>query len=80
MAERETQPTVVPGCYVGVLSCGCAVAATVDRPEWKRDTARTIAEWIKDGLTVERWTVERVRADLGPCVHKTPPAEQVALL
>ena len=66
--------------YVGIKPCGCAVAAVVDRPEWAKDTAKDVARWVRDGLRVERWSVERVRAELRECVHKTRPAEQGALL
>ena len=34
----------------------CALCA--DRPEWKADTAKTIAEWVRDGMTVHRVSTE----------------------
>jgi hypothetical protein len=63
-------------CYVGIKSCGCAVAACVDRPELAKDTAKTIAKWIKDGLTIERKSVEWARANLFACKHES---KQLAL-
>lgn len=54
-------------CYVGFKACGCAVAAAVDNPAHRKDTAKSIAAWVKDGLTVERRTVEWVRENLRPC-------------
>lgn len=41
-------------CYIGRGSCGCVIAACVDIPACKKDTARDIASWIKQGMTVER--------------------------
>ena len=57
-------------CYIGMKPCGCAVTATVDKPEWKKETAESLAEWVKDGLTIERRTVEEARAILRRCRHK----------
>jgi len=54
-------------CYVGRKSCGCPVAAVVDNPEHKHDTARAIADWIRSGLTIERQSIEWVRANLHTC-------------
>ncbi len=54
----ETDPA-----YIARDLCGCIVAATVDRPEHVRDTAKTIAEWVRDGLTLERTTVGDARSD-----------------
>ena len=52
-------------CYIGINAAGLAVCAAVDRPEYVKDTARSIAEWVRDGLKVERRSVEWVRANLG---------------
>jgi len=57
-------------CYVGVSPAAChhVVAAIVDdsadRPAWKREVAKTLAEWVRDGLAVERSTVGAVRSGL----------------
>lgn len=40
--------------YVGVKPCGCKVAATVISPQWTKETAKTVAEWINRGYTVEQ--------------------------
>lgn len=45
--------------YIGRLPCGCVVAVTVDYGD--KDTATDVAEFIKDGLTVERVTHDYVR-------------------
>lgn len=62
--------------YVGIKPCGHAVAAAVDRPEHKKENAREVAKWMRSGLTVERWTVERVRTDLHFCKCPKEPHEQ----
>lgn len=58
------------GCYVGVKACGCAVSACVDRPEYAKDTAKTLAEWVREGLTIERKTVGWARSNLFACKHE----------
>ena len=50
--------------YVGRKSCGCVVAAVADEPAHKQDVANAIAEWINNGLTVDRVTDEYVRVSL----------------
>lgn len=47
--------------YTGRKECGCLVAACVDRPEWKKDTAKSVAEFISNG-----YTVEHIEQDNGP--------------
>ncbi len=57
-------------CYVGFAACGCAVAATVDVPNDAKDNAKFVAGLIRDGLTVERRSVEWCRENLLRCTHK----------
>lgn len=56
-------------CYVGRKECGCFVAAIVDAPEHRKDTAREVAKWIRQGLAIERMSVEDVRQKLMRCPH-----------
>lgn len=56
-------------CYVGIKACGCCTAVAVDRPEFAKDTAKTVAKWMRDGLTVERQTVAWAREHLFTCEH-----------
>ncbi len=49
-------------CFVAYASCGHIVAAVVDNPEHRSDTAKTVAKWIKDGLRVNKATSPEVRA------------------
>lgn len=58
-----------PMCYVGLRECGCIRAVAVDSPQYKKETAKAVASWMKRGLTIERWTSERVRATDWKCPH-----------
>jgi hypothetical protein len=60
--------------YVARKSCGCMVAAVVDDAAHKRDVAREMAAWVRDGLTVERVTHDVVRAEF--VGRKCPHVEQ----
>jgi hypothetical protein len=57
-------------CYVGRYACGCAVAACVDDPQWKKDTAKTLSQWIKEGMAVERVTCASTLLSEWPCPGK----------
>ena len=71
--------------YIARKSCGCMVAAAVDEPDHREDTANEIAEWIRAGLTVERVTVDYVRANWRTCAcmpehtHKVTISETLPL-
>lgn len=41
-------------CYVGFNAAGEARAFVRDDPKFASDTAERVAEWIKDGRTVQR--------------------------
>lgn len=47
--------------------CGHLCAAAVDEPTHKRDTAKFVADMMRDGLNVERVTCEYVRQNLLSC-------------
>lgn len=54
-------------CYIGVNKDGRCRAAAVDRndrPDHAKEMAKTLSRWIKDGMTVERTTVEVARKRL----------------
>lgn len=53
--------------YIGTKPCGCTVAATVIKPEWAKDTAKTIADWVKRGYSVDRVEVGDARLRLKSC-------------
>lgn len=53
--------------YIGQKPCGCVVAAAVDIPECRKETAKDVAEWIRSGLTVERVPSVKVRTLFKTC-------------
>jgi hypothetical protein len=69
---------MVRHAYVGTKPCGCTVAAVVDDPAYRKDTARSVAEFIADGLNVERVSLESARVTLTTC-RCTPVSEQAGL-
>lgn len=66
MSEREPESMAL----AAFTSCGCLVAATVDRVERFIENAQHVKDWQREGLTVERVTCDRVRAELRRCKHK----------
>lgn len=63
--------------YVGRHpDCGCWVAATA--PDRDKETARFVAQLIRDGLEVERADVEEVRRRLRSCPHRPQRKERQA--
>ena len=56
--------------YIGRKKCGCYVAATVDDPNDPKETAKSVADFVKSGLTIERVTAQFVRDNLHFCKHK----------
>lgn len=61
-------------CYVAIKPCGCVVAAAVINPDHKRDTAKSVASWVRDGLRVEthpvEWVREHMRAAFAPAFDR----------
>lgn len=70
-------------CYVARCTCGCGalVFASVDEPGQtmarRADTAKEIANLVRDGYTIERMTVGEVRKSAFGCKQ---PSQQAALL
>lgn len=50
--------------------CGCIVGATLDIYDYRKDTAKDVAIWIREGLIVERVTSEFVRQNWHDCTHQ----------
>ncbi len=63
--------------YLGRKKCGCAVAIVSDCGD--AYTARTVAGFIKDGLTIERVPCSAASELLKRCTH-TGAAQQGSLL
>lgn len=56
-----TLPDSEVWCYVGRMPCcGNIVAVTVDKETLKAYTAREIGKWVRQGMSVERVTLETV--------------------
>ena len=57
-------------CYVGIKKCGCMASAIVDCERTRsKEIARFMRDTLKEGLTIERAPIERVRKELIPCPH-----------
>lgn len=56
---------------------GAAWAICVDRPEWAKDTAKSVADWMRKGANVERVDIETGKAMLQKWVRpkKQPSCE-----
>ena len=76
-------------CYVGRCKCGNIVAATVIdvdnlTPEAQREhekyVRKDVAEFMRDGLTIEQMDVEEVRKSFAACICPKPekPKKKVA--
>ena len=67
MTAAETSDALIEA-LVGVKKCGCAVRAMVnDDQTTQKDRAQFYRECARDDMTVERWTVGRVRSSLRRC-------------
>ena len=65
--------------YIGRKECGCVVAAVVDDPKYKKDTAQSVAEFLEGGLTIERVTLDETRELLKVCKHRQDEQQQELL-
>ena len=69
--------------YVGRKSCGCVVGIASDYAD--KFTGRAVAEFITDGLTVERVSLEKYREEISneptfmKCQHVKKEPEQIKL-
>lgn len=53
--------------YVATKPCGCTVAGCVDDPAYRKDNAKEIARWIREGYKVDRLPEEDGRTMLKSC-------------
>lgn len=61
-------------CYMArCQGCNHVVALTLDAPEYRKDVARDVAEWIADGLIVERSTAKIGRELFNGCTCPRQP-------
>lgn len=61
--------------FVAIAPCGGVIACAVDAPDRRGDNAKFVAKLIRDGLTVEKWATEDVRAAKW-CSCKTRDAQK----
>lgn len=55
--------------------CGHVVAAAVDEPRHRKDTAASVAEWLRDGLRLDR--IPCADQPLNWCSEECPRMKQV---
>ena len=69
-------------CYVAEdpNQPGAAWGAAADRPEWAKDTAKSVKEFINDGAIVKRVTTEEARTMLSKWVRPKKPSSQQSLI
>jgi len=50
----------------------------MDEPAYRKDNAKEVARWVRDGLTIERMDVDEVRVYLHSCTcpKKQKPGKQ----
>ena len=67
--------------YVGrCKGCHNLVACVVDMPGHEKQTAKDVADFIRDGLEIGRESVEVVRANFNSCsCNKTQEEKQIGL-
>ena len=63
--------------YIGIKSCGCCIAATVDDSEHREDVASDLHEYIKAGYHVDRVKIEDARIRLQMCKHGKPTEQEL---
>ena len=56
--------------YIGTKQCGCTVAVFMDKPELKKDIAKEVGKWIREGLVVTRIDVEDLNLTSCKCDKK----------
>jgi hypothetical protein len=68
--------------YIGRCGgCNAVIAATVDEQKHRKDVAKAVSEWIRDGMTVEHVNVSEVGQLWGDCTcRKTKKAAGQAAL
>ncbi len=69
---RPSEPVRRLDCYVGIKPCGCMVAWVYDDPKYPKDVAKSVADFIKRGYSVERANTDDVRHKLSKCKCAKP--------
>lgn len=82
MTRRIVQMSKPTHTYLAIReACGCVVGSVADTPEWRREVAAGVAEWIRAGYIIERVPMAEVAARwMGEdCPHIERPPRQAAL-
>lgn len=58
--------------YFGVKKCGCAVAVVTIVESLRDETAQSVADFIENGLLIERGKRREVAGRLQNCPHEAP--------
>jgi hypothetical protein len=67
--------------YFGELPCGCIEVVCADIPEIKKETAKSVAEMIKNGYAVKRipvedWNSGMYKDRFQRCIHKNQKSKK----
>jgi hypothetical protein len=67
MSEPKYQKAVV-----GIKQCGCVTSAMDPTYFSKREVAKFLANLLEEGLRIESWDQEEVKAKFGYCAEHKP--------
>lgn len=63
MSELTEEQRAATPCHVALCpECKTIVACAVDQPDLRSDNAKSVASWVRDGLTITTMQVREVRA------------------
>jgi hypothetical protein len=65
--EIATAPSKSEFVYIGFKPCGCGVAVVVDDPKYVKSTAESVSEFIREGLKIERVSMDDYPARFNGC-------------
>lgn len=63
-------------CYVALHFCGGWQGVTVDCDQARKDNAKHLARWIRCGLSIERWPIEKFRKEAVSCKCLKKPKQK----
>lgn len=75
----EAIDSSIQKCITGLCpGCERIVFTSVDLPERRKENAKEVARMVRDGIRIESWTVDAVRAGNWACECKKKTAKQPA--
>jgi hypothetical protein len=69
--QNQTEPKYQKA-VVGIKKCGCVTSAMDPTYFSKREVAKFIASLLEEGLIIESWDQEEVKAKFGYCPEHRP--------